>query len=176
MKKDEKNPIRNSKIKGVMIGLIVVGSLLIIGGIAFCVVSVVSMGSGNMEFPYFGFIGIPLLFVGSMCLMFGILGPLTKFMQNTVAPLQRNYINYMREETAESAKGYYSDIASGVKEGLKGTNKIVCPNCKHENEEGAKFCNQCGQALNKKIVCPRCGNENAEGSSFCSKCGERLSK
>lgn len=48
----------------------------------------------------------------------------------------------------------------------------VCPNCKGQIPEGAKFCNHCGAKLNNK--CPNCGADIAPGSAFCSQCGQKL--
>jgi class 3 adenylate cyclase len=47
-----------------------------------------------------------------------------------------------------------------------------CSNCKTENSEGLKFCNECGAALKKP--CPSCGFENAPASKFCGQCGAAL--
>ena len=47
-----------------------------------------------------------------------------------------------------------------------------CPSCGHENREGARFCNGCGNVLS--VVCPACHTENAPGSRFCDRCGSGL--
>src|SRR5262245_54217296 len=44
-----------------------------------------------------------------------------------------------------------------------------CPDCRHENPGGAKFCAQCGARL--AAACPRCGAALAPGARFCSECG-----
>jgi class 3 adenylate cyclase/tetratricopeptide (TPR) repeat protein len=49
---------------------------------------------------------------------------------------------------------------------------VNCLNCGTENNEGAKFCNECGNPL--AISCPNCGHQNQPGSKFCSECGTRL--
>jgi uncharacterized RDD family membrane protein YckC len=41
------------------------------------------------------------------------------------------------------------------------------------NEDGARFCNQCGAALEQ--TCPKCGASNAPGSIFYKGCGQVLS-
>jgi len=51
---------------------------------------------------------------------------------------------------------------------------MKCPNCQHENPEGAKFCNECGSKL--QLACPECGKVNPTGSKFCNECGERLER
>jgi uncharacterized RDD family membrane protein YckC len=47
-----------------------------------------------------------------------------------------------------------------------------CPACGHENHEGDRFCNSCGQRLD--APCPACGTPNVPGSRFCSSCGHDL--
>jgi class 3 adenylate cyclase/tetratricopeptide (TPR) repeat protein len=49
---------------------------------------------------------------------------------------------------------------------------MICPGCKFENPEGAKFCNQCGNPL--ELLCPGCGKVNPLGSRFCNECGLRF--
>jgi class 3 adenylate cyclase/tetratricopeptide (TPR) repeat protein len=46
---------------------------------------------------------------------------------------------------------------------------VSCPQCKHDNPAGAKFCNGCGGRL--EAACPVCGHANAPGSRFCNECG-----
>jgi class 3 adenylate cyclase/tetratricopeptide (TPR) repeat protein len=46
---------------------------------------------------------------------------------------------------------------------------VSCPQCKHDNPAGAKFCNGCGGRL--EAACPACGHANAPGSRFCNECG-----
>src|SRR5712692_10153527 len=47
-----------------------------------------------------------------------------------------------------------------------------CPQCQHENREGAKFCEACGSKL--EFSCPACGNQVRPGAAFCDKCGTAL--
>ena len=56
---------------------------------------------------------------------------------------------------------------SVVQEGM-----IVCPNCKSQNVSNAKFCLNCGSALNN--TCPDCGFQHAPNSHFCPGCGKKL--
>jgi class 3 adenylate cyclase len=46
---------------------------------------------------------------------------------------------------------------------------VSCPQCKHDNPPGARFCNGCGWRL--EAACPACGHANAPGSRFCNECG-----
>src|SRR5512143_404380 len=46
-----------------------------------------------------------------------------------------------------------------------------CPRCQHENEAGAKFCENCGAPLARS--CANCGAALSAGANFCPECGER---
>src|SRR5215207_672481 len=49
---------------------------------------------------------------------------------------------------------------------------VVCYQCKYENKQGSKFCNNCGTKLQNP--CPNCGKNNPENSAFCNQCGSKL--
>lgn len=50
----------------------------------------------------------------------------------------------------------------------------TCSQCGHENPEGTKFCQECGNKLGVQNLCPSCGAANAPGVKFCQECGSRL--
>src|SRR5262252_8436324 len=47
-----------------------------------------------------------------------------------------------------------------------------CPQCRHANPPGTKFCGECGTRL--QLLCPACQTANPPGNKFCSECGQRL--
>src|SRR5438128_913775 len=47
-----------------------------------------------------------------------------------------------------------------------------CSNCRAENPEGLKFCNECAAPLRRR--CARCGFENAPAAKFCGECAAPL--
>src|SRR6266540_2277531 len=49
-----------------------------------------------------------------------------------------------------------------------------CSNCKSENPEKAKFCIECGAALQNR--CTSCGFENLSQAKFCAECGTPLTR
>lgn len=51
---------------------------------------------------------------------------------------------------------------------------IVCPNCKHENPEGATNCEACYTALPATKACPSCGASVQLDATFCGQCGHNL--
>jgi class 3 adenylate cyclase/tetratricopeptide (TPR) repeat protein len=49
---------------------------------------------------------------------------------------------------------------------------MLCSNCRFENDQGRKFCGECGQPL--ALLCPSCHAPNAPGLKFCGECGSPL--
>ncbi|MBC8234065.1 zinc ribbon domain-containing protein [bacterium] len=49
---------------------------------------------------------------------------------------------------------------------------MQCPKCQYENREEAKFCRQCGTAL--EIICPKCQHRNEPDARFCDECGAKI--
>src|SRR5262245_61239256 len=49
---------------------------------------------------------------------------------------------------------------------------MQCPQCRHENPPGTKFCGECGTRL--QSVCSACQTPNPPTNKFCSECGQRL--
>ena len=47
-----------------------------------------------------------------------------------------------------------------------------CHACGTENEDGRKFCGECGAPL--AVVCAECGTRNSPGAKFCGECGATL--
>jgi ribosomal protein L40E len=53
-------------------------------------------------------------------------------------------------------------------------NMIVCPNCNHQNPEGAKTCEACLTPLPETTNCPNCGATVQTDATFCGQCGYSL--
>lgn len=51
---------------------------------------------------------------------------------------------------------------------------IVCPNCNHQNPEGATQCEACYTPLPVTINCPNCGVTVQADAAFCGQCGYNL--
>src|SRR5262249_53844568 len=49
---------------------------------------------------------------------------------------------------------------------------MECPQCRHANPSGTKFCGECGTRL--QSLCPACQTPNPPTNKFCSECGQRL--
>lgn len=51
---------------------------------------------------------------------------------------------------------------------------IVCPNCNHQNPDGAIQCEACYTPLPSTTNCPQCGTVVQTDASFCGQCGFNL--
>ncbi|MGL5083585.1 MAG: FHA domain-containing protein [Microcoleaceae cyanobacterium] len=51
---------------------------------------------------------------------------------------------------------------------------IVCPNCSHQNPEGATQCEACYTPLPTTTTCPNCGATVQSDAAFCGQCGYSL--
>lgn len=51
---------------------------------------------------------------------------------------------------------------------------IVCPNCNHQNPDGAVQCEACYTPLPATMNCPNCGSTVQVDASFCGQCGFSL--
>jgi class 3 adenylate cyclase/tetratricopeptide (TPR) repeat protein len=49
---------------------------------------------------------------------------------------------------------------------------VRCSSCGTQNEEGRKFCGECGARLAR--ACPACGTQNDPAAKFCGECGSSL--
>lgn len=49
-----------------------------------------------------------------------------------------------------------------------------CPQCSHDNPNGAKFCGECGAKL--ELLCPNCSKSNPPVNKFCYECGAQLTQ
>ena len=47
---------------------------------------------------------------------------------------------------------------------------MKCSACQHENDTGAKFCEECGAKLVR--ICSGCGSELKPTAKFCPECGQ----
>lgn len=51
---------------------------------------------------------------------------------------------------------------------------IICPNCTHQNPEGATQCEACYTPLPTTTSCPHCGATVQTDAAFCGQCGSNL--
>ena len=66
----------------------------------------------------------------------------------------------------------FGDLAKGLNTSGQASSPGNCPNCGSAIAPSAKFCPQCGQALDAR--CPKCGAALTGTPKFCPACGEKL--
>ncbi|MDQ2675034.1 MAG: zinc ribbon domain-containing protein [Chloroflexota bacterium] len=99
---------------------------------------------------WMGFVGLPLIAVGSWMLKAGYLGAATRYVSGEVTPPLRDALGQL-----------------GI-----GSGQLVCAACGGRNAADATFCDDCGTALRR--TCPSCKADNAADAKFCDDCGSAL--
>lgn len=100
-------------------GLVIValGALLTVVGIGSFFASF-----GSFEPPRFfwcAFLGMPLLFVGGVMTMLGFMGAVQRYVAGESAPVAKDVVNYMGENTQAGVKAAAKAVTEGIVEGLK---------------------------------------------------------
>jgi ribosomal protein L40E len=99
---------------------------------------------------WMGFVGLPLIAVGSWMLKAGYIGPAVRYVSGEVTPPLRDALGQL-----------------GI-----GSGQLVCATCGGRNAVDAKFCDDCGTALRR--TCSACGGDSAPDARFCDDCGAAL--
>jgi len=89
------------------------------------------------------------------------------------APMAQREIGSLQAQiTVEQAEERLreQDLTAGLN--LSATAVVICPSCGAENE-GGKFCQECGGSLTARTECPRCGTKFKAGAKFCPECGAK---
>ncbi|MCM2371444.1 zinc ribbon domain-containing protein [Aporhodopirellula aestuarii] len=149
------------------------GPVILVIGILFTIVGLGSFFSsfGSFSPPrYFwcGFIGLPMIFVGAVMTQVGFVGAIARYHAGEIAPVGKDTFNYMAEGTKDGVKTVASAFAAGLSEGVTGP-QTRCSQCGSENDNRAKFCDECGAAISK--TCVSCGQVNDGQAKFCDGCG-----
>ena len=163
----------------------IIGIILLIIG-AGCVITAATEFFIKMSSRTFGdspqlfflfFVGFPFIGGGAGCLAMGLQRKMSDFAASQVAPVAKDFTNYMLDGTSDSIAKTVGKVATEINQskntgGVEGVTSNTCAKCGHANPVGAKFCAKCGAALSKK--CPYCGAENDDGAKFCNNCGKNL--
>ena len=90
------------------------------------------------------------------------------------APMAQREISAMQAQITIDQAGEklrQQDLTEGLD--LKAPAVVLCPSCGVENE-GGKFCSECGASLLPKTECPKCGTKFKAGAKFCPECGLKM--
>ncbi len=89
------------------------------------------------------------------------------------APMAQREISSMQAQITIDQAGEklrQQDLTEGLD--LKAPAVVICPSCGVENE-GGKFCSECGASLLPRSECPKCGTKFKPGAKFCPECGAK---
>lgn len=124
---DIKSPRHNGVRRFLRIGgplVLAVGGLFALVGFGSFFVSMASH-SGPPVLFFCAFIGLPLMFVGSVMCMFGFVGAFSRYIAAEQAPVAKDTINYMAEGTQEAVRTVARAAAQGVTEGVQRAQAIT---------------------------------------------------
>ena len=136
--------------------LLRVGGPIVFGvGLVLAAIGFISFFSafGSFGMPsmfWMAFIGLPLMGLGTTMIKAGYLGPASRYVAGEVSPTLRDTLGFLGT----------------------GGGHLVCASCGGRNAADAKFCDDCGVALQR--VCPTCSAVNAGDAKFCDDCGAEL--
>jgi len=119
------NPIQSPKHDGVRRFLRIAGPVTVAIGAVFTLIGVGSLivasarHSGPPVLFFCAFIGLPLLFAGTVMCMIGFLGAMARYVAAEQAPVAKDTINYMADGTQEAVRTVARAAAQGVAEGIR---------------------------------------------------------
>jgi Double zinc ribbon len=92
---------------------------------------------------------------------------------NCAPIVQRELGSIQAKVTIEQAEAKIraQDLTGGINVADKAV--VICPACGAEND-GGKFCQECGSPLAARLDCPRCGTELKPNAKFCPECGNKM--
>lgn len=156
--------MKNDKHRKIKIILRVIGFICLPAGIILLLCGTIPFFRGDVSTFNLNFIAMPLIFVGAVCLSWGFMREVNKYVADENLPVVTDAANKIlsgtREETVKTAAQ------------IKGQALPVCPACGELNECGANFCDKCGTPLKRK--CPDCAEMNGADAKFCRNCGKEL--
>jgi len=150
--------------------------ILVIGGI-FLAIGLIDFfmafgGSGPPTKFWCAFVGIPVMFVGGVLTQMGYMGAMGRYVAGEMAPVAKDTFNYMAHGTQDGVRTVAQALGEGLGLREAGTSAVACPQCGHENDGDANFCDDCGSPLAR--VCPACQKANDADARFCDGCGAAL--
>jgi uncharacterized membrane protein len=77
---------------------------------------------GSVQPPHYfwcAFLGLPLTFLGTVLTFAGFIGAFSRYFAGESAPVTKDVVNYMGENTQPGVKAFTKAITEGIKEGLE---------------------------------------------------------
>jgi hypothetical protein len=103
----------------------IAGPIVLVIGILFTAtafisfVGAMSSHSGPPKLFWCGFVGMPLMFVGTVLCMFGFMGAVARFTAAEQAPVAADTMNYLADHTQEGVRTVSKAVAQCVVEGIR---------------------------------------------------------
>lgn len=97
----------------------IAGPIVLLVGLACFIVAAVGMFTDKLDLFWLAFVGLPLMFVGSVLCMGGFYGAVTRFMAGEAAPVATDAAKYVAEETKGAVETVAKAAAKGVVEGIR---------------------------------------------------------
>ena len=98
------------------LAVLAIGGVLTLIGVGSLFASVGSFGPPR--FFWCAFLGMPLVFAGGVMAMFGFMGAAQRYVAGETAPVAKDVVNYMGENTQPGVKAIARAVGQGIKEGL----------------------------------------------------------
>lgn len=155
----------------------VLGWFIFLAGLVCSIIAFADFFSniGSFEMPkkfYLFFIGFPAMAIGGIFLSFGYKRKVADYNASQVAPVAKDFTNYMLNETGDAIANVASKVVGASDNNVEGVTVNTCAKCGTKNSADAKFCSNCGSPLTK--ACPFCGAENDDGADYCNSCGKKM--
>lgn len=118
------NPIESPNHNRIRNRLRVAGLVCLAIGAIFEIVGLISFfsafnGFGHPRFFWCCFVGMPFLFAGIVMCQFGFMGAVSRYLMAEQAPVAKDGINYMAENTQDAVKTIARSATEGIAEGLR---------------------------------------------------------
>lgn len=134
--------------------LCIVGPVVLALGLICTLISLVDFFSagGPPKLFWLGFVGLPLIFAGSVMTMMGFAGKIARFHAAQYAPVAKDTFNYMAEGTQDGVQTVARSIVRGIYEAgtvdkTAADSSLTCPGCGFVETADAAYCSGCGAAL-----------------------------
>jgi ribosomal protein L40E len=120
-------------------------------------------------------VGLPLIGVGLAMSQIGYFRDVARYYLKEGEPVVRETYNTMADVTNQAVETMAQAVGRGLSSGmgagsLSQSRTILCHRCDAANPADAKFCNQCGAAL-EHPTCLACGAGLSPTARFCNQCG-----
>lgn len=74
---------------------------------------------GPPRYFWCAFLGMPLLFLGTVLTLFGYLGGIQRYVAGETAPVAKDVVNYLGQNTQPGVKAVAKAVTEGITEGLR---------------------------------------------------------